>query len=492
MNELKGFSVKMRLNILVMVSFIPFTLMIIFLLWMVYSFSQRYDSSVENITRANVYTADFKESIDYTMYIIVANSERADELVDREESYRLIEDARDTFRQLNAAARNEDTRNRLKRIIASLNSLEQQVGELEKSARVIGSYEKNMERLDLDIRVMTELIQEQVQEYIYYEAASLAVIREGIRADVGNVILISGLVLAALLALYLLVSGVITASITKPLQKLREATRLAGRGDFAVRAPEYEGTAAVPALAGQKDELAVLNVSFNQMMERIGNLVEDIRVEQLKLRAAELNLLQAQINPHFLYNTLDAIIWMAESGQTEQVITMVSALSDFFRTTLSKGRDFITVREEETHIESYLKIQQFRYRDILEYSIDIPEELYGCQVLKLTLQPVVENALYHGIKSKRGMGHIAVKGRRLGNLLLLTVEDDGMGMTEERLEAVRRGLSKETDSGDGDGFGLYNIQQRIKLYYGQEYGMEIDSQYGKGTRVEITIPVKKP
>ena len=349
-----------------------------------------------------------------------------------------------------------------------------------------------MERLDLDIRVMTELIQEQVQEYIYYEAASLAVIREGIRADVGNVILISGLVLAALLALYLLVSGVITASITKPLQKLREATRLAGRGDFAVRAPEYEGTAAVPALAGQKDELAVLNVSFNQMMERIGNLVEDIRVEQLKLRAAELNLLQAQINPHFLYNTLDAIIWMAETGQTEQVITMVSALSDFFRTTLSKGRDFITVREEETHIESYLKIQQFRYRDILEYSIDIPEELYGCQVLKLTLQPVVENALYHGIKSKRGMGHIAVKGRRLGNLLLLTVEDDGMGMTEERLEAVRRGLSKETDSGDGDGFGLYNIQQRIKLYYGQEYGMEIDSQYGKGTRVEITIPVKKP
>ena len=183
---------------------------------------------------------------------------------------------------------------------------------------------------------------------------------------------------------------------------------------------------------------------------------------------------------------------MAESGQTEQVITMVSALSDFFRTTLSKGRDFITVREEETHIESYLKIQQFRYRDILEYSIDIPEELYGCQVLKLTLQPVVENALYHGIKSKRGMGHIAVKGRRLGNLLLLTVEDDGMGMTEERLEAVRRGLSKETDSGDGDGFGLYNIQQRSKLYYGQEYGMEIDSQYGKGTRVEITIPVKKP
>lgn len=492
MKELKGFSVSKRLNILVVVSFVPFTVMIVFLLWMVYSFSERYDVSVENITRANEYTVDFREDIDYIMYIIVANSERADELVDREEPYRLIEEARDTFRQLNATARDEDTRSRLKRIITSLNSLEKQVEEVEQSALVSGSYESNIERLDLDIRVMTELIQEQIQEYIYYEAANLAVIREGIRADVGNVILISALVLAALLAVYLFVSGKIRASITRPVQKLCEATRLAGKGDFAVRAPEYGDGGRAPASNGGQDELAVLNESFNQMMERIGNLVEDIRVEQLKLRAAELQLLQAQINPHFLYNTLDAIIWLAESGQKDQVITMVSALSDFFRTTLSKGRDFITVREEETHIESYLKIQQFRYRDILEYSIDIPEELYGCQVLKLTLQPVVENALYHGIKNKRGMGHIVVRGSCLGNLLMLTVEDDGIGMTAERLEAVRRGLSKEMDSESEDGFGLYNIQQRIKLYYGQEYGMEIQSVYGKGTKVVITIPAKRP
>ena len=151
-------------------------------------------------------------------------------------------------------------------------------------------------------------------------------------------------------------------------------------------------------------EMAVLNDSFNQMIEKIGNLVEDIRIEQLNLRATELKLLQAQINPHFLYNTLDTIIWLAEAGRKDEVVMMVTALSDFFRTTLSKGRDYITVKEEEAHIRSYLKIQQFRYQDILEYSIHIPEELYAYQILKLTLQPLVENALYHGIKNKRGTG----------------------------------------------------------------------------------------
>lgn len=473
---------------LVLVSFVPFTVMIVFLLVMMYSFSERYDLSVENITKANVYSVDFKEEMDYTMYIIVVNSERAEELVDTEAPERMIGEARDTFRELNAAVKDRDSRSRIQRILASLNSLERVVEEIKGTATISGYYDKNMDMLDLDVRVMTELIQEQIQEYIYYEAANLAVIREGIRDDVGNVILISALVLAALLALYLLVSGKITASITRPVQRLCEATRIAGKGDFAVRTPEYEGAKSPPALTGGQDELAVLNVSFNHMMERIGNLVEDIRVEQLKLRATELNLLQAQINPHFLYNTLDAIIWLAEAGQTDQVITMVSALSDFFRTTLSKGRDFISVKEEETHIRSYLRIQQFRYRDILEYAIDIPDSLYEYQVLKLTMQPLVENALYHGIKNKRGVGRITARGRMEGDRLVLSVEDNGIGMTPERLEAVRRGLEKETEEQADGGFGLYNVQQRIKLYYGPEYGMTIQSVYGEGTRVEILLP----
>ena len=477
----KEASIKNRLNMLLVICLVPLTVLILYLVVIMQQFSGRYDEVVENITKANAYNIDFKDDLDYQMYIIVANSERADELIDTAEPRRMIEEAREVFQGLYESADAEYGKQRLNRILKRLNILEDRVIEIETDAKVSGFYDKNMERLDLDIRVLTELIQEQIQEYIYYETTNLEVLREGIRSDVDRTLRMTSIIFLLILVSAFLISQKLMQGIMVPIGRLCEVTRKAAGGDFTVRAKEDNSA-----------ELSVLNSSFNSMIEKIGNLVEDIRVEQLNLRATELKLLQAQINPHFLYNTLDTIIWLAEAGKKDDVVMMVTTLSDFFRTTLSKGRDYISVREEEAHIRSYLQIQQFRYRDILEYSIDIPEELYGCQVLKLTLQPVVENALYHGIKSKRGMGHIAVKGRRLGNLLLLTVEDDGMGMTEERLEAVRRGLSKETDSGDGDGFGLYNIQQRIKLYYGQEYGMEIDSQYGKGTRVEITIPVKKP
>ncbi|MDD3795025.1 MAG: histidine kinase [Lachnospiraceae bacterium] len=482
----KGSSVNRRLNTLVLVSFVPFTLMVVFLLAMVNRFSQRYDVSVENITKANAYNITFKENVDYTMYIIVVNSERADELVDTNQPHELIDSARTVFQTLEDDSEDDYAKNQLKGIVKSLNSLEKQVNEVEADAQVSGSYDRNLERLDLDIRVLTELIQEQIQQYIYYEAGNLETIREGIRSDVERMIQATAIIFAGVLLALLLASRKITSSITHPIQKLCDATKQAGGGDFAVRTKEW-GTS-LSARDNTADELQILNDSFNQMMEKIGNLVEDIKIEQLNLRATELKLLQAQINPHFLYNTLDAIIWLAEAGKKEQVITMVSALSDFFRTGLSKGRDFITIQEEETNIHSYLKIQQFRYRDILEYEIRIPEELYPYQILKLTLQPLVENALYHGIKNKRGTGKIRVTGEKAGERLILTVEDTGIGMTRERLEYARKVLASEIASREKSGFGLYNIEQRIQLNYGPEYGMRIDSTYGKGTKVTVTIP----
>lgn len=490
MKRLKGLSVNKRLNILVLVSFVPFTIMVIYLLLLVNQFSQRYDVSVENITQANIFNISFKDDMDYAMYIIVVNSERADELVDTDTPNRLIREAREVFTRLSRRAGDDYSRNQLRGILKSLNTLEGQVAEIQKDARISGSYERNMERLDLDIRVMTELIQEQIQEYISHEAENLEQIREGIRSDVDTTIKVSVFVFVTLLAVALVISRRITASITKPVERLREAAKRAGGGDFALRDGELE---AAEEEGGEEneDELQELDLAFHHMMGQIGQLVEDIRVEQLNLRDMELKLLQAQINPHFLYNTLDAIVWLAESNQNEQVITMVSALSDFFRSTLSKGRDYVTIQEEETHVRSYLQIQQFRYRDILEYEINIPEEMYPYQILKLTLQPVVENALYHGIKNKRGGGRIVVSGRKEGSRLILTVEDNGIGMNQERLEYVRKMLANQEKTADDSGFGLYNIEQRIILNYGQAYGMEIDSAYGEGTVVKITIPAVK-
>ena len=225
------------------------------------------------------------------------------------------------------------------------------------------------------------------------------------------------------------------------------------------------------------------------MVEKIGNLVEDIHTEELNLRAAELRVLQEQINPHFLYNTLDNIIWLAESKKTDEVVMMVSSLSTFFRTSLSKGREFVSVKEETEHIRSYLEIQQFRYRDILDYEIAIPEEYYGYEVIKLTLQPLVENALYHGIKNKRGKGHISAE--RCADVLIFKVKDNGIGMDKQRLAEVCAMLKEDGNTKkENDGFGLFNVNQRIQLHYGTEYGLKVQSTYGEETEVWVRIPVR--
>lgn len=475
-------SIQSRLNMLLIVCLIPLTVMILYLVIMMQRFSARYDEVVENITKANAYNIDFKEEMDYQMYIIVANSERAEEMIDIDGPEKLITEARGVFTGLYDSASEEFAGQRLQRILRSLNILEARVLEIEADAKVSGNYDKNMESLDLNIRVLTELIQEQIQEYIYYETTHLETIREGIRSDVDNAIRMSSIIFILILFGAYFISRKIMQRITEPIEELCAVTRKAAGGDFTVRAPEKS-----------EGEIAVLNDSFNQMIEKIGQLVEDIRVEQLNLRATELKLLQAQINPHFLYNTLDTIIWLAEAGRKEEVVMMVTTLSDFFRTTLSKGRDYISVKEEEAHIRSYLQIQQFRYRDILEYTIEIPEELYDYPILKLTLQPLVENALYHGIKNKRGLGHIHVTGCRDGDVLRFTVQDDGRGMTAEELTKVRKGLESEekADAADPSGFGLQNVAQRMRLNYGSEYGITIKSTFGEGTEMTVTIPVVK-
>ena len=477
----KRFSLKKRLYLLLLVCLVPLTILLAYLLVMTNKISSEYDGIVEKITKANTYNINFKEDMDYVMYIIVVNSERAKELVDTEQPHKMIEEARTVFGELLTEADSEYAKNRLSGILKSLDTLEDRVKEIEADALVTGSYETNMERLDLNIRVLTDLIQEQIQYYIYYETTNMEELRVGIRQDVERAITVITIILVFILIGAFVISRKIVEGITEPIQKLCEAAEAAGSGDFKIRA-EDKGL----------DEISVLNESFNQMVEEIGQLVEDIHTEELNLRAAELRVLQEQINPHFLYNTLDNIIWLAESNDTEQVVKMVSSLSSFFRTTLSKGKEFITVKEEEQHIRSYLEIQQFRYRDILAYEIAIPEELYQYEVIKLTLQPLVENALYHGVKKKRGVGHIYVSAEYCQDVIIFKVKDDGIGMEEARLAQVRAmlesgQLEKKEDSG---GFGLVNVNQRIKLHYGKEYGLKVQSVYGEGTEIWVRIPAR--
>ena len=276
-------------------------------------------------------------------------------------------------------------------------------------------------------------------------------------------------------------------TIREPIARLERVTGLLASGKLEARA-EVTDTL----------ELRDLTASVNRMADRIGELIQRNREEQENLKKAELRSLQAQINPHFLYNTLDTILWLAEDENSEEVIRITKALSDFFRISLSSGRDWITVEQEIRHLSGYLAIQKTRYRDVLNYRIQVDEEIYACPILKLLLQPLVENAIYHGIKEHRGGGLIVVEGHRKGDRLFFTVCDTGGGMDAERLSAVRRSLAEGTEMPHGQefpghagsGFGLRNVDQRIRLYYSQARGLSIDSG-PEGTTVSFDVPAER-
>lgn len=474
-------SLKSRLAALTAVCLCPLTVMVFYLLFLVNRFSARYNQIIDDIAIANYYEVTFKEDMDYLMYIIAVNDEQAHELMENREPYKKINNIRRAFQRTYEKTGSDSSRHYIKCILKSLDMLEKQIQDIEKKEELSGTYRQSMNWLSLNIRIPTSLNQMQIQRYKIDEINNLETIYDEIQSDVNNVMRVVKIayviiVLGAVLTCWKIVDGIAT-----PIKNLCEMATKAGKGDFDVRVQEQ-----------QDDELEVLRISFNNMVEHIGSLVENIRVEQLNLRATELQLLQAQIKPHFLYNTLDGIICLAESGDQEDVINMVSALSDFFRLTLNRGLDYTSVKDEKIHTDSYLKIQQYRYRDILDYTIQIPEELYQYQILKLTLQPLVENALYHGLKNKRRLGHIMVSGKKDGDHLYLTVWDDGIGMRPERLGYLRRVIAgTHMDEESTSGIGLYNVNKRIQMNYGEKYGITVDSLWGEWTKVEVVIPAVK-
>ena len=273
----------------------------------------------------------------------------------------------------------------------------------------------------------------------------------------------------------------ISRSIYIPIKRLHDVTSTITKDDLKVLVTRENA-----------DEITELGLSFNIMIGRIRELLDSQMKEQESLKKAELRALQAQINPHFLYNTLDTIIWMAETQQTEQVVQLVSALSSFFRISLSKGRDWISIGEEIERTRNYLTIQKMRYRDILDFRIDVDPAVANNTILKLILQPLVENALYHGIKNKRNGGIISIRASQNGDgEIVLEVEDNGVGMTQDKLERVRAQISEDSEEIRLEtGFGIDNVNKRIRLYYGRQYGLSIASEAGIGTCVTLVIPAK--
>jgi len=474
--------INLSLRVKILISFSTVILLLVavntMLILEVLRFNSQYDSIITNITTANSINGYIKPAIDTEMWNIVAGKKQFTEGT----QYQIINEVDSQIESMMANTNSDKSRIKLeviRRTIGTLTNYIDIMGEQIEGGSLVAENEQVLE----NIRGVSDVVEETVQDYMLFEVQQAELQHSENQTRFKRWIILYSILLPCVIGFSIMAAWIISASIYIPIKKLQDLTTTITENDLQVLLSREN-----------VDEITELGLSFNIMTGKIRELLDSKVQEQENLKKAELKALQAQINPHFLYNTLDTIVWMSESNQTGQVIEIVKALSSFFRIALSRGKDWISIRQEIEHVRSYLLIQKIRYRDILDYEIEVDESLLNGTILKLTLQPLVENALYHGIKNKRNGGTIRVKVRKADhNLVLLDVQDDGVGFTPDNLSQIQASISNDSDEilQSDSGFGLANVHKRIQLYYGKQYGLSIDSQYQYGTRVTVTIPLQE-
>ena len=290
-------------------------------------------------------------------------------------------------------------------------------------------------------------------------------------------LLIMGIIFISTMIVTMAASSYISNRISSPINILKDHMQQIEKGDF------YQKI----EIHGQK-EVVVLTHSFNSMIEEIKTLMNKVVQEQREKRKTEFQALQSQINPHFLYNTLDSIVYLSENKMNEKVIEMVIALSKFFRISISRGKNIILLREEIEHAKNYLLIQKIRYNEKFDYEFIVDEEVMDYKVVKLSLQPLIENAIYHGINTEYDQGKILIRAFKKDNKLMLEVEDDGYGIPDEKIEELYQNIKYKQN---GTSIGLRNVFQRLKLYYGDNADLIIESELDEKTIVRLEIPSER-
>jgi len=456
---------------------ILFVIMFVFLLTPVilqsytsFQQAQAYREVINNIIYANQLSLDVSEKIEPLVWNIVAGKEQ--------------------FEDSGIMPMIFDIRARMTEIRNNTDSIENQ-GVMEISLRALYNLEKYLVRLRTqiverypveeneklleEIRVCVAGINDLLLEFSSKQVEEVSVINQTMSRQSNRNFILNLSLTFIVIVVGIIAFWYVSRSLMNPINKLLSMSNKISEGDFSFRVK-----------LAASDEFNDLASGMNTMSEKIELLLEKGIEEQKQIQIMEHKVLQAQITPHFLYNTLDAIIWAAEADRIPDVITLVSSLSSFFRTSLSHGIDFIPIFDEIEHVRNYLIIQQIRYSDVLSYEINVDGDIPNKKILKLLLQPLVENSLYHGIKNTRDRGRITVSVQRDNDKIRFTVADTGIGMKPETLEA----LIYEINNGNGEkGYGLFNVNRRLKLYYGLQDGIEIKSEYRKGTKVSFSIEI---
>lgn len=441
--------------------------------------TSQYDSIITNVGTANQINQIAKVDIPNELWEIVNG--KKDFYTGK--PYGMVQSIFDGIDEMQINTKSRENKQKLDVAFRACTTLKRNVQLLEVQIKNGFSVTENEAQLE-EIRTITALFSDIMQDFILAETESADKTNASIKKS--SLVLSFLQVVIILFSLAVSINGyiIVSKSIKQPLKDMQSLSTEISQGNLEARVnvPDVE-------------ELSPLAKNMNSMAEQIDILLKKNIEEQRNFQKAEVKALQAQITPHFLYNTFDTIIWLAEQEQTEEVVKITKAFSNFLRISLSRGHEWITVQQELDHIRNYLTIQKIRYNDILNYEINVNDELADLKMIKLTLQPLVENAIYHGIKNKRGRGHLIVNvdyKDENKQFIRFSVEDDGAGFTPERLAEV----SQELESGSEDAeklssvYGLYNVNKKLKLYYGEKTeGLKIESEHRKGSTISFIIPV---
>lgn len=441
--------------------------------------TKQYDDIISNVSCANKINQIAKNDVPYELWNIVCGKKD----FENASQYKMLAEIYDGINDMQLHTKSKQNQEKLEVAFRAYTTLSRNIEMLQSQMQAGSTVTENETLLD-EIRTITALFSDIMQDFILSEIETANETNISIKNS--SIILTILQIVILIFSLLVSINGYITVSksINEPLDDMKKLSTEISQGNLSARTE-------VPDV----EELIPLANNLNLMAEQIDLLIKKNIQEQQNFQKAEMKALQAQITPHFLYNTFDTIIWLAEEKETDEVIKITKAFSDFLRISLSRGHEWITIQQELDHIRNYLTIQKIRYADILNYEINANEELVNNKMIKLILQPLVENAIYHGIKNKRGRGHLFVNvdyADETKTSILFKVTDDGAGFTSERYAEVMKELSASSSDSESlnSVYGLYNVNKKLKLYYGDKTeGLKINSDMGKGCEISFVIPI---
>ena len=457
---------KIRLSYFILL--IPVMFFVLYCIYNIWNSNRQYSALIQSTAVASDFSLDFKKDFDYETYLVIAGNKTVEE----SELQGMLNQANWVVDRLEKESYSgtDENMKRLRTVRKYLVNLQTYIDRIQANLEEGNMYEDNIEIWENDVQIVTSLVRETFFQYIYYDVENMQAVKEAFQREYYVMMGFSAIVILVLTIVLGYSSYKIPLGITRPIIELSKVTDQVAKGNLSVRSEVYDGV-----------EAKMLGDSLNTMIDKINELLSQVTTEQIRLRKAEFELLQAQINPHFLYNSLSMINWKAIEAGENEISKITLALSSFYRTTLNKGKTMNTIHNAVNNIKAYLSLQLYMHDNNFQVHYDIDPDTEGYYIPLLIFQPFVENALEHGLDLKEDDDRqLWITISQDEKEIFIRIRDNGIGMDAETAHHI---LEYDTK-----GYGVKNVNDRMKLHYGEEYKIKVESVEGVGTSVILRFP----